>query len=611
MARTRSPVRAVLIGSMGGAYGDEVRAAIARHRLEGRVECLGMVDEERKLDLYAHALAVYNGVYDEDYGYLTLEAFFAGKPVLTHDRFRRTARVRVRRRQRIRDAAGSRRDRRPAGPVARPACDGAGNGAARAADIGRAAHRLGSRAGQVARMKLAYFSPVPPARTGIAAYSSGLVPALAQLLEITVFTPAPALWTPAGVAVVDFVADPGALKALPAFDRVLYHLGNNPWFHRDILRAFLLWPDAVVLHDTVLYYLSAGGGRGALLEDLLRTDPRNAFSELDAILEASPEGDLLRYRTPARHPGLLRVLDRARQVLVHNRSARETVHESGFAGATDVIPLLHSAGAHPPPSAAETAAIRSELGYTDDSIVFGAFGFIGPTKRLDKVLEAFGRLAAQGAAQKARLLIVGDGDPIAPLVRRHRLEPLVTTLGFVDDDRFRQLVASVDVVLNLRYPSHGESSASLIQAMSYGRPCVVTDHGSFSELADDAVVKVSHGADEIDDLERAMRMLVDDRAARGRLGEAARRYVQHHHAAESVAHDYYVALAAARRCASSRRRSGRARPPLLSAMSATTGAAGCRRSFRGTSRRPGRSRNRRGNGTRDTNRRKALRAYLR
>ena len=85
MARTRSPVRAVLIGSMGGAYGDEVRAAIARHRLEGRVECLGMVDEERKLDLYAHALAVYNGVYDEDYGYLTLEAFFAGKPVLTHD----------------------------------------------------------------------------------------------------------------------------------------------------------------------------------------------------------------------------------------------------------------------------------------------------------------------------------------------------------------------------------------------------------------------------------------------------------------------------------------------------------------------------------------------
>ena len=100
------------------------------------------------------------------------------------------------------------------------------------------------------------------------------------------------------MAVVDFVADPGALKALPAFDRVLYHLGNNPWFHRDILRAFLLWPDAVVLHDTVFYYLTAGGGRGALLEDLLRTDPRNAFSELDAILEASPEGDLLRYRPP-------------------------------------------------------------------------------------------------------------------------------------------------------------------------------------------------------------------------------------------------------------------------------------------------------------------------
>ena len=104
------------------------------------------------------------------------------------------------------------------------------------------------------------------------------------------------------------------------------------------------------------------------------------------------------------------------------------------------------------------------------------------------------------------------------------------------------------MVLNLRYPSHGESSASLIQAMSYGRPCVVTDHGSFSELADDAGGEGVSRRDEIDDLERAMRSWLTT-GRRGRLGEAARRHVQHHHAAESVAHDYYVALA---RCPSLR-----------------------------------------------------------
>ena len=34
--------------------------------------------------LNANCLAVYNGVLDEDYGYVTLEAFYAGKPVITH-----------------------------------------------------------------------------------------------------------------------------------------------------------------------------------------------------------------------------------------------------------------------------------------------------------------------------------------------------------------------------------------------------------------------------------------------------------------------------------------------------------------------------------------------
>jgi glycosyltransferase involved in cell wall biosynthesis len=84
LAMTATPVKAVFIGNMSGSYGEGVLAAIRAHRLEGRVECLGVVDEATKLDLYARCLAVYNGVYDEDYGYLTIEGFLASKPVVTH-----------------------------------------------------------------------------------------------------------------------------------------------------------------------------------------------------------------------------------------------------------------------------------------------------------------------------------------------------------------------------------------------------------------------------------------------------------------------------------------------------------------------------------------------
>ena len=84
LAKTKMPIKMVLIGSTAGIYGERLLRTIATLDCANRIQCLGIVDQEKKLDLYANALAVYNGVYEEDYGYVTLEAFFAGKPVITH-----------------------------------------------------------------------------------------------------------------------------------------------------------------------------------------------------------------------------------------------------------------------------------------------------------------------------------------------------------------------------------------------------------------------------------------------------------------------------------------------------------------------------------------------
>jgi glycosyltransferase involved in cell wall biosynthesis len=81
MARTRTPVRARIAGV--GPERAALEALIARHDLGHRVELLGWVDDARLLDLYAGSLAVYYAPYDEDYGYVTVEAFKSGKPVLT------------------------------------------------------------------------------------------------------------------------------------------------------------------------------------------------------------------------------------------------------------------------------------------------------------------------------------------------------------------------------------------------------------------------------------------------------------------------------------------------------------------------------------------------
>jgi glycosyltransferase involved in cell wall biosynthesis len=81
MKHTRSGVRALIAGT--GPERDDLLALIRRLGVEDRVDLIEGVDDDRLIDLYAGALAVYYAPFDEDYGYVTVEAFQAGKPVVT------------------------------------------------------------------------------------------------------------------------------------------------------------------------------------------------------------------------------------------------------------------------------------------------------------------------------------------------------------------------------------------------------------------------------------------------------------------------------------------------------------------------------------------------
>lgn len=81
MRHVRSGVRLVLVGT--GPQEQAIRQAVARHDLGERVEVAGRLSDEKLVDLYLGALAVFNGPFDEDYGYVTLEAMAARRAVVT------------------------------------------------------------------------------------------------------------------------------------------------------------------------------------------------------------------------------------------------------------------------------------------------------------------------------------------------------------------------------------------------------------------------------------------------------------------------------------------------------------------------------------------------
>jgi glycosyltransferase involved in cell wall biosynthesis len=77
-------LRIVIAGE--GEEEPRLRARIAELDLDGRVELLGAVSDQQLVERYARCRAAYFAPWNEDYGFVTLEAFRSGKAVLTtHD----------------------------------------------------------------------------------------------------------------------------------------------------------------------------------------------------------------------------------------------------------------------------------------------------------------------------------------------------------------------------------------------------------------------------------------------------------------------------------------------------------------------------------------------
>jgi hypothetical protein len=96
-------------------------------------------------------------------------------------------------------------------------------------------------------MRVAFFSPLPPCRSGIADYSETLIEHLKPLAEVEVFADG---WP--------------ALRSLKRFDIALYHLGNNP-YHGFVYEAALRHPGVVVMHESNLHHLMASSPSGATI----------------------------------------------------------------------------------------------------------------------------------------------------------------------------------------------------------------------------------------------------------------------------------------------------------------------------------------------------------
>lgn len=81
MKHTKTPVKAIIAGEGGQKL--QYQELIEKLDVKNKVKLIGTVSEDEKINLYAKSLAVFFGPFEEDYGYVTLEAMLSSKPVIT------------------------------------------------------------------------------------------------------------------------------------------------------------------------------------------------------------------------------------------------------------------------------------------------------------------------------------------------------------------------------------------------------------------------------------------------------------------------------------------------------------------------------------------------
>ncbi len=122
---------------------------------------------------------------------------------------------------------------------------------------------------------------------------------------------------------------------------------------------------------------------------------------------------------------------------------------------------------------------------SDGVLRVGTFGKPERTKQLDRLVAAVELIGSQRSVS----LLVAGFDARAFLRNEGLLPPTrIEVLDNPSDEALLAAMQSVDVAVQLRYPSRGESSGVVSHLLGLGIPLVATDTGSFSELGDAAVL---------------------------------------------------------------------------------------------------------------------------
>ncbi|MGE5473041.1 MAG: glycosyltransferase [Ignavibacteriales bacterium] len=383
------------------------------------------------------------------------------------------------------------------------------------------------------KKKLLYASPFLPKQSGISDYSEILIYGLREYFDITLLIDDYKLLNKnlyKDFKVLIYKKD--KIK-FDEYDYKIYNIGNNPWFHGYIYDCALKYPGFIILHDFILYYLTIGyyQNKESFYSEMYEIAGANGFSLIKSQIKRGR--NLLECKEISHLLPLNKELIKLSQgIFVHSEYTRGIILKE-FKKA-DICKINMVDMNNTTDEKISNDYLRENYGVADDAVVIASFGYIAPTKQNHIICEVINDIAAKG--KNIYYIMVGEGNYIDNYANGN-----IIKTGFVERNIYDSILKRCNIVANLRYPTMGETSISLIHAMGIGKPCFVTDDAWFSELPDDVVVKISYENEKKEIYEKLIYFLENQNQLK-MISKKAKEFVKNEHSIEKIANDIYKFL---------------------------------------------------------------------
>jgi glycosyltransferase involved in cell wall biosynthesis len=368
--------------------------------------------------------------------------------------------------------------------------------------------------------KVAWLSPFPPQRSGIANYSHRLIQSLKPYFDIDLYydgePPSASLENEFDVYPLSDFAE-----RHNNYDEAIYHLGNHSGFHKEIYRLAWDFPGTVVLHDYNLGHFMyesfyAHGNERLYAQALLDGYGDEGHQELQAMTGGHIP-DTTKF--PMSHA----VASRSKKVVVHHRWVKQQLGDGKH---IEVIP--HFAELNCQPTREEIEAYKNRFLLRDDHFVVSCLGFVNSNKLPELLTGVVKRLIDDG--YPVQMVFAGEPAPevegLEREIRSSRYGEQIIFTGYQNETDYFSAIFASDIIVNLRNPSMGEASGTLMHALAAAKPTIISNTNQYREFPDKVCWKLTHDENQAEVLYAYIRALLSDRSLRAAISNNSAEYVR-------------------------------------------------------------------------------------